>query len=530
MRKLSITKLSVSVAVMLLLIGCVCLMPVVHWANATGEKTIDLYLIGGQSNAAGYSSKGTLPSETFSNVYYAGQINKRRADGITAQNWLTDYKQQVAAGYGRDANCIGPEYGIAKVINGKYSQSAPAMIFKSAAGGTALRNESGGESADFGNWYPRSLWNGKQPNAASSPMGVQYLNFVENFKTVYDKLTEDGYTVRVKGMAWMQGCADVEHPSAYESLLKTFIRDIRTDLKQITGEQSLDSMPFVIGEIATTFSAYNNVYVPPFIAAQRKVALETANVYSVRTDDLIINNSDGSINGTDYWHFNVADAVTLGERFGKALAVAAGKADSETRLGSFVGGDLPQTQNGTLTYTVNDNQRTVTITATPESGYAITAFTVDGKDVRSELKNNEYTTTWRKDLDVTAEFAPAPKPLYTFTLNFDRTKGKAFLSGYSVTEGNSLSVTVTPDDGYEVESVTLNGTALRYDETNKCYVFDSVNKSGTVEVKFKNLSNDNDGGCGSVAASSAPVFAMIMFALAAMVFFTKRGKKANKRI
>ena len=45
-------------------------------------KPIDMYLIGGQSNAAGYSlaSKGNVDG-SFSNVMYAGEVDKRLERG-----------------------------------------------------------------------------------------------------------------------------------------------------------------------------------------------------------------------------------------------------------------------------------------------------------------------------------------------------------------------------------------------------------------------------------------------------------------
>ena len=116
-------------------------------------------------------------------------------------------------------------------------------------------------------------------------MGVLYQSLVDNFAAVYSQLVEYGYTPRVQGMAWMQGEADLGNPNGYKTLLKAFITDIRTDLKEITGDESLESMPFVIGEIATSFAYANNSQVPAFVTMQRAVASEMGNIYTVRTDD-----------------------------------------------------------------------------------------------------------------------------------------------------------------------------------------------------------------------------------------------------
>ena len=289
----------------------------------TKPTPIDMYLIGGQSNAVGYSSKGAL-SETFENVGYAGAVNRYLSDGTYRANNIENFSQfkwAVTSGLGHSPAYIGPEYGLAQYLNDKYSGANKAFIFKSGAGGTALRDETSGESGIYGNWYPRSLWeDGYTPSMSvtSDPTGVQYYLFIENFKTVYNELIDNGYEPTVKGMVWMQGCSDLGYATAYESLLKTFITDIRTDLTAIT-QTDLSTMPFVIGKIATTFVSYNNPNVPAMNEAQQNVADTMGKVETIETSDLIIVNQDGSVNGTDMYHFNTNDSVVLGNRFAEKL-------------------------------------------------------------------------------------------------------------------------------------------------------------------------------------------------------------------
>lgn len=283
-------------------------------------KYYDIYIVAGQSNAAGYSSKGEKFGGVFENISYAGEVNAPRNGGTPAQSYLSyPFLTEVKEGLGKGAAYIGPEYGMAEVLNGYYSESNRAMILKTAAGGTSLFNSSGGENNDWGNWYPRSQWGKNTVNAENSPMGVLYQSLVDNFSAVYAQLVEYGYTPRVQGMAWMQGEADLGNPNGYKTLLKAFITDIRSDLMEITGDESLASMPFVIGEIANSFAYANNSQVPAFVNMQRAVAAEMENVFTVRTDDLVIVNPDGTVNGTDQYHFNKNDCRTLGKRFGEAL-------------------------------------------------------------------------------------------------------------------------------------------------------------------------------------------------------------------
>lgn len=269
-------------------------------AVTSEEKTIDMYLIAGQSNAAGYSSKGRKLDGVFENVSYAGEVDRYRTSGASAHSYLEyPFQPAVKEGFGRATGFVGPEYGIAEKLNDKYKGGHKAIVFKSAAGGTSIRgSESGGQNGDFGNWCSRSQWGGGSVSE-SAPVGVQYQRFVDNFTSVYTQLTEHGYTVKVQGMAWMQGEADLDAPQEYGTLLQAFISDIRADLVTVTGDSTLSSMPFVIGEIATSFAVANNPQVPPFIQVQRSVAEKMDNVFTVATDDLIIVDTDGTVLGSD---------------------------------------------------------------------------------------------------------------------------------------------------------------------------------------------------------------------------------------
>ena len=287
----------------------------------SNKKTIDLYLIGGQSNAAGCSLVGNL-NQTFQNVGYAGGVdyyfatNTFRTENLSFEsfNW------SVTAGLGSDERYIGPEYGMAKVLTPYYSKEKPAFIFKDAGGATALLDYPTDENP-CGNWYPRSFWkDGYTPCADRKTLtGVQYYRFVTDFERVYSQLKQNGYAPIIKGMAWMQGEADLGKHNEYEAAIKALISDLREDLVKITGDKSLIEMPIVIGEIATTFAEWNNPLVPPFIEMQRKVARDMKNVATIETADLILMDENNQPVGTDKYHFNSTDAETLGIRFAKKL-------------------------------------------------------------------------------------------------------------------------------------------------------------------------------------------------------------------
>lgn len=285
-------------------------------------KEIDVYLIAGQSNAAGYSFHDGKFTETFQNIWYAAETDRYRDGSYLGSSHIESFSEfcfEMKAGLGTIPDRIGPEYGMAKVLAPYYSKENPALIFKSAAGGTALRDVAEGENVLYGNWYPRSLWPSGFVPSNDSTTGLQYYRFVENFKKVYRILEENGYVARVRGMVWMQGCSDLSHEEEYRTLLPVLIADFRRDLIEITKDETLAEMPFVIGKIATTEASYNNPAVPPFNAVQQHVADTTVGVSTVETADLIIVGPDGKNRGRDPYHFTGEDALTLGMRFGEKI-------------------------------------------------------------------------------------------------------------------------------------------------------------------------------------------------------------------
>lgn len=483
-------------------------------AVTSEEKTIDMYLIAGQSNAAGYSSKGKKLEGVFENVSYAGEVDRYRANGNAAHSYLTyPFEPAVKQGYGRTSAHVGPEYGIAEKLNEKYKGGHKALVFKSAAGGTGLRNSTGGQNNDFGNWYPRSMWGGGSVST-SAPMGVQYQRFVDNFTSVYTQLTDNGYTVRVQGMAWMQGEDDLSAPQEYGTLLEAFITDLRADLVTVTGDNGLSTMPFVIGEIATSFAKANNPQVPPFIKVQRSVAEKMENVFTVKTDDLIIVDTDGTVVGTDEYHFTKADQRKLGNRFGDVLLQNARW--DEAYVSTSAG--------GTIEKTYNTETKELTITVTAETGYVLKSLTFDGRNVTAQVVNGQYVAqNPRKGVTCEAVFERA-KQTFAITYEFNAEQGDV-QGAATVEEGGSLSVTVTPKAGYGVESVKLGETELTF--ANGKYTLENVTAAGTVKVMFRKIAEEPKGLSGTELglAIGIPVGAVVIGAAVAAGLIVKKKKK-----
>ena len=168
---------------------------------------LDMYLIAGGSNALGCSLHNGELTDAYANVGYASGTSS-----------FADFKWSVEAGYGATEAHVGPEYGMAEVLDSVYASNGgdkQAFIFKSAVSGTSLYDMN-----DKGNWFPRSMWDGGyHPAEAEKTTGYQYYSFISGFERVYNELANNGYEPKVKGMIWMQGENDLAMPKLYEELI-----------------------------------------------------------------------------------------------------------------------------------------------------------------------------------------------------------------------------------------------------------------------------------------------------------------------
>lgn len=496
--------------------------------ESEGNQTLDMYLIAGQSNAAGYtrtdSGGGVGEVQTYRNVLYTGQVDKFRSGTVPRQD-LLDENVPVTAGLGMGSTYIGPEYGMAEVLSDYYTEENPALIFKSAYGGTSLRDVQTSNGAQYyGNWYPRSLW----PAERSGATGLLYELFVNNFQAVYTRLVEEGYAPAVKAMIWMQGEDDRDHPEEYQALIKTFVADMRHDLGEIVNAD-LSGMPFIMGEISPTFYTYTDrTKNEAFNAALREVAADPAmvQVYTVNTEDLLVNTSDEdgtnvSI-GSDAYHFNAPDMVKLGNRFAETAIEAAGKHY------------LTYTYTGSGSMTATEYLRDgepITLTFRPTNRqYKLLSLIINGQDMTAQVSGNTYVIE-NPNTNYVIRAVFGAKTSYTIQYSADPSMGgyDAEMSSSVLYEGDRINVLPIPADGYEVDQVTFDGVALDYNSATGYWTSGPVYQGGTVTIAFRALEGQGAGDGAGCSGSAVPLacggIAGCGLAGGAMLVLRKRPKQ-----
>ena len=121
---------------------------------------------------------------------------------------------------------------------------------------------------------------------------------------------------------------------------------------------------------------------------------------------------------------------------------------------------IDQTENGTVEAdkTTAAEGETVTLTVTPDEGYQLVSGSLK---VNGEAVEGNAFTMPASDVTVSAQFELIPPTLYNITI--DQTEnGTVEADKTTAAEGETVTLTVTPDEGYQLVSgsVKVNGEAV----------------------------------------------------------------------
>lgn len=190
---------------------------------------VDVYLIGGQSNATGQGYTKNIPSSFVINtqvqLYHSSGINS----GAAANSWITLRPASEGADSCNLGLRFGPELAFGNTIQSFYPARSIYLI-KHATSNTGLAVD----------WAPGS-------NATdTSRFGAQFKTFVSTVDGGLKALQSKGLNPIIRGMLWQQGERDVDMAgsaaSNYGKSLSAFIARVRE-------QWSAPNMLFVYGYV-----------------------------------------------------------------------------------------------------------------------------------------------------------------------------------------------------------------------------------------------------------------------------------------
>lgn len=234
--------------------------------SITAKKTVDLYLLAGQSNMAGRGIMGANDSIAVPGIW----MLDKTGNWVPARDPLHFDKPKIAG--------VGPGFAFAKEI---MVVRKPVMIglVPCAVGGTRIDAwvPGGYDSATKTHPYDDALIRIKQAMSSGT----------------------------FKGIIWHQGESDANEKllPGYEAKLRALI----SRLREVTGNAEL---PFVLGELGI-FNEEQKATKGKINAIIRKVAASTAFCGLAE--------SNGLTHRGDFTHFDAASARELGKRYAEAM-------------------------------------------------------------------------------------------------------------------------------------------------------------------------------------------------------------------
>ena len=161
---------------------------------------------------------------------------------------------------------------------------------------------------------------------------------------------------------------------------------------------------------------------------------------------------------------------------------------------------LSQPENGVISVNVQDNKvaygESLLISVTPNSeAYYVKSVKVDGQPITFNTNENGQATYTvepvKGNLTVSAELS-----IKTFTVTVNEVENGELSVTPSLTTveyGTDLEITATPNEGYEIKSVKINGEDIEYSENEygiATCTFESVKANVSISAEFQKITFD----------------------------------------
>lgn len=277
-------------------------------------RTLDLYIVAGQSNAVGADTDpAKLPADpNDSDVLFwwkCGDPPADNHDSSSGNSWLTLMPQQLGdpirprnnqtrqyGNFASPSGGFGPEIGLARTIMARRTDvtaASPAIaVLKVAYSGTSVEND----------------WNPEQADQPGNCLGT----LIDQFERAKEKAESLGFILRPKALLWIQGESDSDAArlALYASRLTSTIQAIRVAVDQ-------PELPVRLA-VNTKFGSQRGVPMDAIVAAQKAVAGRDAHCRYVDTSSATIANNA---------HFDTAGTLLVGKLLADSLDELAGESD-----------------------------------------------------------------------------------------------------------------------------------------------------------------------------------------------------------
>ena len=147
-------------------------------------------------------------------------------------------------------------------------------------------------------------------------------------------------------------------------------------------------------------------------------------------------------------------------------------------------------RNQTRTFTV-DEGTSATISFAPDNGYRIVSLKVNNTDVTSGVVNNQYTiSNITANTDVVVAYDHIKYTLsiqsgFGGSASYNGTTISNTTKSFSVSSGSSATISITPNSGYRLSKMTVNGSDVTSKVSNNQYIVSNITANTTVVIAFE---------------------------------------------
>ncbi len=429
----------------------------------TDNLNVDVFILAGQSNAAGFTPTSGLYKEyTYGGTLDQAKLNEyvsgyekvlyfgapQSADPATNNSGL----QNVRAGQGGTNYRFGPELGFAEEVGAYYGgTNGRAAVVKYAVGSTGFTNAVGSITTTYGNWMSPSLMAEKTNAGVSliSTAGQMYNNLIETLTLAINAIETAGYNPVIKGAMWLQGCQDacVEADAPqYANYITHLINDLRADAGELMSED-LSAMPFIICKIGENLeaAAYEDI-------VREQMQIAAANVNNVRiveTKGMILPDPNDN---NDRWHFSAKDMLEIGNRFADVMMQETGKKEVVKYNVTFDAANGVAEDN-----VVKQVVQWMSVTAPEDdpvkANYEFVAW-IDGAGNEFDFE----ATAIEGDTTITAKY----RFLGTYSVSVGQCENGTVAVDKPGSQASEtvITITATPNSGYSLDKIFVNGQEI----------------------------------------------------------------------
>lgn len=263
------------------------------------EKEIDVFLIGGQSNATGQGYMRNIPQSFKVDQSVLFYFSKYLNQGKGAEVW----RPLCQASETEDK--FGVELSLGTALKKYFPQREIALI-KHGLSGSNLYEQ----------WNPGNRKGEKQ--------GEEYKKWITTVKTAIAQLKEKGYKPVIRAMVWQQGEGDAREIAGMENS-RRYGENLRNLILQIRQELNVPEMLFVYGKVmpmeAVRFPGRELVRKALVDVSEAACSpLSVKNAFIVECDDLQMRRSDYKTPlPNDDVHLGTFGVLGLGDRFATVI-------------------------------------------------------------------------------------------------------------------------------------------------------------------------------------------------------------------